>query len=330
MGFLDKPRGGDGAGAPRIGFEVLGREAREAVHRSTLEILAGVGVAVGSAEAREMLAVGGCRAEAGSDVVRFPGEVVESALETAPGEILLAGRDPKDDYVMGGRRVGYTNFGEGTQVYDLDTGELRDSSVADVGLCARLCDAMDMVATHERAVAPNDCPEDAHDVYALEACLRNTTKHIHIGANDGRHARWLFEIASAVQGGAERLRERPILSVNTCPTSPLQLHANTAEIIMECARAGVAVNILSMAMAGATAPISLSGALVTHNAEVLAGIVLAQATAPGAPVIYGSSTTTFDLKLATAPVGAPELGLISAGVAEMSDYYYLPCWVAGG
>jgi trimethylamine--corrinoid protein Co-methyltransferase len=46
-------------------------------------------------------------------------------------------------------------------------------------------------------------------------------------------------------------------------------------------------------------------------------------------VIYGSSTTTFDLTYATAPVGAPELGMISAGVAALARKYLLPSYVAG-
>jgi trimethylamine--corrinoid protein Co-methyltransferase len=109
----------------------------------------------------------------------------------------------------------------------------------------------------------------------------------------------------------------------------LELHTHTAEIIIECSKAGIPVNVLSMAMSGASAPVTVAGTLVTHNAEVLSGIVLSQMTAKGAPVIYGSSTTTFDLTYATAPVGAPELGMISAGVAALARKYLLPSYVAG-
>jgi trimethylamine---corrinoid protein Co-methyltransferase len=330
MSFKDKPRemGEEDGPVPR--FEILSQKKRDAIHQASLEVLGEAGVKVASEEALEVLAAGGCRVEAQDQMVRFPAQVIEEALENAPGKILLASRDAEHDYLMGGRTVGYTNFGEGTQVFDPETGELRTSTLNDVALTARLCDALEMTATYERAVAPNDAPDHAHDVYAFEACLKNTTKHIHIGANSGEHAKRLFQMAAAVQGGYEELRRRPILSLNTCPTSPLQLHTTTAEVIMESARHGVAVNVLSMAMSGASAPLTLAGTLVTHNSEVLAGIVLNQLTSPGAPVIYGSSTTTFDMTHATAPVGAPELALISAAVAEMSDYYWLPCWVAGG
>ena len=85
-----------------------------------------------------------------------------------------------------------------------------------------------------------------------------------------------------------------------------------------------------MAMAGGSSPATLAGTLVTHNAEVLGGIVLSQLTCKGAPVIYGSSTTAMDLRNANATVGTPECALISAAVARLARYYSLPSFVAGG
>jgi trimethylamine--corrinoid protein Co-methyltransferase len=84
-----------------------------------------------------------------------------------------------------------------------------------------------------------------------------------------------------------------------------------------------------MAMAGGSSPINLAGTLVTHNAEVLAGLTLAQLTEKGTPVVYGSSTTAMDLRFASASVGSPECALINAGVACLARYYLLPSWVAG-
>ena len=114
-----------------------------------------------------------------------------------------------------------------------------------------------------------------------------------------------------------------------CPVSPLKLPRDATEVIIESARAGVVDTILSMAMAGGSAPVTLAGTLVVHNAEVLSGIVLAQLTERGCPVMYGSSTTAMDLRLATASVGSPELALISAAAAQMARRYLLPSFVAG-
>ena len=75
---------------------------------------------------------------------------------------------------------------------------------------------------------------------------------------------------------------------------------------------------------------ALAGTIVTHNAEVLGGITLNQLVRKGAPVIYGSSTTAMDLKIAAASVGTPECAVISGAVARLARYYALPSYVAGG
>jgi trimethylamine--corrinoid protein Co-methyltransferase len=160
--------------------------------------------------------------------------------------------------------------------------------------------------------------------------LEYTTKHFHHIDPVGEHVEYYWDMAVAYYGGDKKLaKEKPIFSMLVCPTSPLELSHNAAQVIIKGARLGIPVNVLSMAMAGGSSSVFLAGTLVTHNAEVIAGIVLSQITNPGAPVWYGSSTTTFDLKRGTAPVGSPELGVISAAVAKLGQFYGLPTYVAG-
>src|SRR5690606_11934455 len=112
-----------------------------------------------------------------------------------------------------------------------------------------------------------------------------------IGADGINNCRKIIQMAAEVVGGRAELKRRPIISFNVCPTSPLRLVPDCTDVIIEAARAGIPVNIISMALAGATAPVTLAGTLVTHNAEVLSAVVLSQLAAKGAPVLYGSSTT---------------------------------------
>jgi trimethylamine--corrinoid protein Co-methyltransferase len=179
-------------------------------------------------------------------------------------------------------------------------------------------------------VVARDKPDSSYDLHMLEAAVVNCTKHYASDSEDGARTRLLIEMGAAVAGGLEELQKRPVVSFGMCPTSPLQIGGPSAEVVIEAAKHWIPCNILSMVMAGASSPISLSGALVVHNAEVLAGVVLAQLTNPGAPTIYGSSSTTLDMKQATAVVGVPEMAMISAGAADLANYYGLPSYVAGG
>ena len=244
--------------------------------------------------------------------------------------VLLAGRNPKNDYVVQGKKVGFTNFGEGIMTIDPYTKEYRKSTKQDCANAAKVCDALDCIDVHERAVEAQDVPGEIASLHEVEVNLANTSKHLFQGCSGRKNLHKIIDMAAAAVGGRDKLRERPIYSCITCPISPLQLVPESTDVIIDCAREGVPINILSMALAGGTAPVTLAGTLVTHNAEVLGGIVLSQLSAKGAAVIYGSSTTMMDLKYTTSPVGCPELGMINAAVAKLAQYYNLPSWVAGG
>jgi trimethylamine--corrinoid protein Co-methyltransferase len=312
-----------------LSFSVLTDDELQDIHLGTLEVLERTGVFVEDPSALDLFADGGAQVDRSARIVRIPPHVVEEAIRSAPPKVVLCGRDSANDVILEGGRVGFTNFGEGIQVVDVHSGELRPSTKADVADSARLVDALPELDVYERAIAAHDVPEASAPLHQAQAWFANTAKHGFMGSQDGAISRTLFAMAAAVAGGADELRARPLISWITCPVSPLKLTRESCEIISEGARHGIAVNILSMAMAGGSSPVTLAGTLVTHNAEVLAGITLSQLTERGAPVIYGSSTTAMDLRLAAASVGSPECALISAAVAQLARWYLLPSWVAG-
>ena len=299
------------------------------VHLATLEILERTGVFVEDDEALDIFKDGGCRIDRETRLVKIPPHVVEDAIRSAPSRYVLYGRDPKNDFVVEPGRVAFTNFSEGIRVIDVETGELRDSTKQDIADIARLNDYLSELDTHEIAVGAKDVPPATAAVHNSEMQLLNTTKPIGIGPLSGMECRAIFRMAAEIVGGEDALRERPILYSGVCPVSPLKLPRDATEVIIESARWWIPDNILSMAMAGGSSPVTLAGTLVTHSAEVLSGIVLAQLTERGCPMMYGSSTTAMDLKLAAASVGSPEISVISAAVAQMARRYLIPSFVAG-
>jgi trimethylamine--corrinoid protein Co-methyltransferase len=310
-------------------FGVLTDDELADIHLGTLEVLERTGVFVEDEAALDVFADGGASIDRAARIACLPPCLVEDAIHSAPAKVVLCGRDPANDIVLEGGRVGFTNFGEGIQVVDPRNGELRPSTKADVAESARLVDALPELDVYERALAAHDVSAASAPLHQAEAWFANTAKHGFMGSQDGYLSRQLFAMAAMVAGGEDELRARPLISWVTCPVSPLKLTRESCEIITEAARCGIVVNILSMAMAGGSSPVTLAGTLVTHNAEVLAGVTLAQLVERGAPVIYGSSTTALDLRLAAASVGSPECALISSAVAQLARFYLLPSWVAG-
>lgn len=313
-------------------FGIIGYSPDElqTIHLATLDVLNNVGVRVDSEAAREIFSAGGADVDGASHIVKIPPYVVEDAIRTAPPTIQLCGRTPDKDYIVEKNRVGFVNFGEGVMIRDPQTFDYRPSTKEDLVKCSLMSDYLSNMDITYRAVVSQDHPGPSQALHNAEAIFPNTTKHFFIGPDGTKNAKKLLKMAAAVVGGKENLRKRPLISFNVCPTSLLKLIPECTDVIILAAQEGVPVNIISMAMAGATSPVTLAGTLVTHNAEVLSAIVLSQLTKKGAPCIYASSTTIMDMRYTTAPVGAPELGMISASVARLAQFYNLPSFVAGG
>ena len=161
--------------------------------------------------------------------------------------------------VLERNRVTFTNFGEGIKINDPYTGEHRETVKADVVNAARIVDYLDHLDTYERIMVSHDVPQETVSLHNAEASLTNTSKHHWLGPVNGYCSRKIVEMLTAIVGSKETLRERPLLTFVTCPGSPLTFSKEHCEIVMEGARSGLAVNIVSMTMAGGSAPPAVIG-----------------------------------------------------------------------
>lgn len=312
-----------------FGLNVFSEDALDKIHNATLEVLWYEGVTIQSELALEIFDGGGCTVDQKNQKVFIPPHIVEDCIRSAPSTVLLAGRDPKNDIVLDGSRVNFCNFSKGVNVVDLDTGKVRQSTIKDQTTVAILVDYLEQYDLLDVAVEARDVDSRTANLESYEAMVSHSTKHSTQSPHSVEEAQLLIDMAAAVAGGKDKLRERPITSSTVCPTSPLSIAPETCEPIITYAKNRVPLTVLSMAMAGGTSPVTLAGTLVTHNAEVLSGIVLAQLTNKGTPNMYGSSTTIMDLRLACASIGCPELGMLSAAVCKLAQYYKIPSYVAG-
>jgi trimethylamine---corrinoid protein Co-methyltransferase len=114
------------------------------------------------------------------------------------------------------------------------------------------------------------------------------------------------------------------------PQSPLQYKASEAVAIIESARNGAWNQVSPEVMMGGSGPVTLAGALVQHNAEVLGGLVLAQLSQPGSPYIYGCVSAPMDLRNAEISQGSFETALFNAAVVQIADSYGLPTRISPG
>jgi trimethylamine--corrinoid protein Co-methyltransferase len=299
------------------------------IHEASLAILARIGVQVEEPEALQLFKESGAVVE--DSRVRLSQSLVEDALDKAPSRVRLAGRDPENDLILEDARVHIGTGGSVVQVLDLETGKIRKSLVQDVANTARLVDALDNIHFYVNSIYPTDVPKEAVEVNRCYAALANTTKHVQAGAYTLQGIRDVVEIGERVIGGADALRERPLVSfITSWMLSPLKFDAGVTKLLIECCQQRIPVVLSAVPMAGSTAPITLAGMLAQLNAEQLAGLTLTQLVGPGCPVIIGPIPSTADLRSGKYLGGSVEFGMTNAAITQLAHFYQIPIYNSAG
>ena len=315
-----------------MGLNLFTRDDMDTIHFRSLKILEKTGLRVESREAADIFHGAGCRVETQNDYYRVfvPQYVVHDCLAAAPHSIVFHGRRPEDDYEAEPGRVGFATFGECVNIIDPVTRECRPSTKKDCGQVSRLIDALPELCITLRTVCSGDQYPASQAVHNIEAMFNNTSKHVFLGVVGRRNLEKMVEMAHVICGGEAAYRARPIFSACLCPTSPLTLVRDCCESIITCARTGTGMQVIPMCLSGGSSPATVSGTVLQHNCEVLSALVLAQLAGRGTKFTYGSCSTIMDLKTGNSAVGAPEYGLINAGITTMARYYQLTVWCGGG
>ncbi len=294
-----------------------------------MRVLAETGIKCGHEGALAAYRRVGCAID--GDRVSFNEDIITAALESAPRRIVLCGREPEHDLHLGCGRVYLGTGGSALDVVDPESGETRRGRLSDVARIALLVENLEHIDFFLRPTEPQDVPIAVADVNKYYAALTNTRRHVMTGINTAEGLRQVFEMAAMIAGGVEALVARPFISVICCwMVSPLVIDPHSTSLLLEALKLGLPVVMSTAPMAGATSPITLAGTLVQMNAELLSGIVLAQAVAPGARAIYGAVPSIANLRDGSYLAGAPEFGLMNAAAAQLARFYGVPVYNSAG
>lgn len=253
---------------------------------ATLEILETTGVKFTSERALKVLAEHGARVDSETQVVRFPRDVVLSAMKTVPPNFNVGGRTPLYDFHLGDGCTYFTTDGCGVETIDLETRERRPSRKEDVAMMARVIDYLPGIAFYWPMVSSQEHRRTA-PLHDLDAGFRNTLKHMQSETiMGGADARYAVEMSAVIAGSKEEMRKRPNFSLLVCTIAPLVQDKDGIEAAMVLAEESVPVGFLAMPTLGTTAPATLAGALAMADAEVISATVLTQMVNPGAPVFH--------------------------------------------
>ena len=303
-------------------LELLDSALVSRVLEEAFELLMKPGVRVASPRALELLAAAG--ATIGEGVVRIPKDLVSRALESVPRNFWLFDRkgDPAVHY--GGDRVHFDPGSSCLNILDRETQRPRCAQTRDLARLVQVAEMLPEYAAQSTAMVCGDVPQEIGDFYRLFVVLSNSNKPVITGAFSARTLQAMLDLLIADSGSDGALRKRPRAVFDVCPSPPLNWSEFASENLVQLATAGVPAEIVSMPLAGATAPVTLIGSVVQHAAECLSGIVIHQLAGPGAPIVWGGAPAIFDMSSGGTPMGAIETAMLNCACAQVGKSLGLP------
>lgn len=312
-------------------LKVMPPGSENRIHHAALEVLATIGIGDPTPSAIDLVTAAGGSVSSGGRLC-FPKALVEDTIANAARNFVLCGQSPSHDLEISGTRLYFGSGAGSINVVEPVSGTYSKATIRNLYDFARLADTLENIHFFQRTCTPQDIDSiDDLDVNTCYACVKGTTKHVAVSwynaDNVGRSLCMLHLIA----GSEKKWRERPFVQQACAFVVPPLKFAQESCLAMEAAvRGGMPVQLISASQAGATAPVTLAGAVTQSVAECLAGLVYANLVATDAMIIMGMWPLSLDLRTGAFSGGAPESALQMAATCQMARFYDLPNGVCSG
>lgn len=257
-------------------------------------------------------------------VAHIPEPLARRLLELVPRGFCLYDRNGKPAVHYGGDDVHFDPGSSCLNILDPFTQQPRPALSADLIRLVQVTEMLPQFAAQSTAMVCNDAPPEIGDWYRLLLVLWFSEKPVVTGAFSATSLHTLIDLLAIESGGREALRMQPRAIFDVCPSPPLNWSEFASQNLVDLARAGIPAEIVSMPLAGATAPVTLAGSVVQHAAECISGITIHQLAQPGAPIVWGAAPAIFDMRTGKTPMGAIETAMLDIACAEVGKHLGLP------
>lgn len=107
-----------------------------------------------------------------------------------------------------------------------------------------------------------------------------------------------------------------------CTISPLKLGAETADVLVTLAEAGLPIRIAPMPLAGASTPVTAASAILVANAEIIGTLTALNTIALRSAQEHLMLSGVLNMKTGGAQFASPNVVLQDIGMAQLYRHYY--------
>jgi trimethylamine--corrinoid protein Co-methyltransferase len=305
-------------------LNLLSDELVKQIIEEGFALLMNPGIQVHNDEALSLLADAGAEVDREKKIAKIPEKMARQALDTRPSEFYLYDLDGNQVVHYGGDSVQFDPGSGGITILDSETQKQRQALTEDLVKFIKLVEMIPQLDAQSTAFITSDVPEAIGDLYRLYLALNFMRKPIITGAFEKETWWTMKDMLVAVVGSEKNLAEKPVAVFDACPSPPLKWSDITCQNLIDCAKTNVPAQLISMPMAGATSVVTIAGAVVQHTAESLSGVTINQLANPGAPIVWGGSPATFDMRKGTTPMGAIGTWMINSAYVQVGKELGMP------
>ncbi|MGC9335725.1 MAG: trimethylamine methyltransferase family protein [Anaerolineae bacterium] len=298
-------------------LEFLSSETVNQALDEAYDLLWDPGVRVHYNEALRLLADNGATVDLESRVAKIPRSLAERAVATVPNSFHLYNAEGEPVVHYGGDNVHYDPGSAAIEIADYGADQSRVPVTEDCENFVRIADQLPQIDALATSIVCGDVPQGMSDWYRLYLLLLYGRKPIVTGTFAIESFSIMHELLVTVAGSAEALAAKPRAVFDVCPSPPLLWSDITCANLIDCARAGVPAELVSMPLMGATGPATVIGSAVQHAAECLSGITIHQLAKAGSPIVWGGSPASFDMRTGTTPMGAMATMMLDCTYAQL-------------
>ena len=269
-------------------------------------------------------------AEVQGERVRFSRGMCRSIIQSsAPAEYTQHARNPERNVVIGGRRSVLAPAYGPPFIRNLDEGR-RYASIEDFRNFVKLT-YMSPGLHHSGGTVcePVDLPVNKRHFDMIYSHIKYSDKPFMGSVTHPERAQDTVDMAKIVFGD-EFVEQNTVITSLINANSPLTYDATMLGAAKVYARHNQATVISPFILAGAMAPVTVAGAVTQILAEALAGMAFVQLVNPGAPVVFGTFSSSMSMQSGAPTFGTPEPSLILYIAAALARRLGVPFRSGGG
>jgi len=308
--------------------EPLDADGVQRVHKTAMRILRDIGIEFLNPEAVAILKQAGCIVNGTN--VRMDEDFVMEMVGHAPSTFSITPRNPDREIIMGGKHMVFVNVSSPPNAWDMERGK-RSGDFETFKEFMKLTQYFNCIhVAGGYPVEPIDIHPSVRHLDCLYEKLTLTDKVVHAYSLGVERVEDVMEMVR-IAGGLteEEFQAKPRMYTNINSVSPLKHDFPMLDGAMRMARRGQPVVVTPFTLAGAMAPVTMSGAVALSIAEALAAVVLLQYINPGCPVAIGTFTSNVDMKSGAPAFGTPEYMRATQMTGQLVRFYGVPMRASG-